>query len=160
MNEYFREILDSDWLTQKDRDDFANYCFIFSHTISNHYGEFDWGNGAFCNFCKKNRIQQKGVQTKKIQDNHFWFEATKPKGEKINDTAFHFFRHIRNAFAHGYITIFYKGRKRHRYYKFQDWNKKIDRKTQETIREQSMGGCIRSDYFWQMLWLLYQSKQN
>lgn len=110
----------------------------------------DWEDESFKHFCKVNAIKQKGNKLETKKENYFWFTAHKLKGEKYNDIAYHFFRHIRNAVAHGLISIIYVGRNKNKYYLISDY----DRDTQ------SMGGYIRSDLLWQMLWLLFKSKKG
>lgn len=149
MNSHFDQIEASDWLTKQDRDDFARYCYIYSKHIEPKFGHFDWQNEIFVHFCKTNNIQQKGNRKTGRKENHFWFNAAKPEGHKINDFAHHFLRHIRNAFAHGLIEISYIGRHRRKYYQLKDF---------ERHGEQSMNGYIRSDLLWEMIWLLFQTK--
>ncbi len=150
MNKHFDQIQDSEWMTKQDRDDFARYSYIYSKHIESMFGHFDWDNEEFIHFCKVNKIQKKGNKTGGKNENHFWFNASKPNGSKINDFAHHFLRHIRNAFAHGLIEVSYNGKNRHKFYTLKDF---------EHHGEQSMGGHIRSDLLWKMMWLLYQTQK-
>lgn len=151
MNNHFDEIEDSDWMSKQDRNDFAQYCYVYSKHIEPMFGLFDWGNESFVYFCKTNKIQKKGIKATGKKENHFWFNATKPDGASTNDFAHHFLRHIRNAFAHGLIEISYRGRQRHKYYLLKDF---------ERHGEQSMGGYIRSDLLWEMIWILFKTRKQ
>lgn len=148
MNNHFNEIPDSDWMSKQDRDDFARFCYIYNHQIEKKFGEFDWDDPGFVYFCSVNKIQRKGNKNGGKKENHFWFNASKPDGVEVNDFAHHFMRHIRNAFAHGLIEISYKGRRRQKYYILKDY---------ERHGEQSMLGFIRSDFLWEMIWLLFKT---
>lgn len=148
MNKHFDKIPESGWLTKQDRDDFARYVYIYSKAIEPYFGQFDWNNETFKYYCKTNKVQQKGTKTGKKKENHFWFNANKPDKVSVNDFAHHFLRHIRNAFAHGNIEISYKDKKR-KYYLIKDYDHN---------GEPSMGGNIRSDLLWEMIWLLFQSR--
>ncbi len=149
MNKHFEHIEASDWMTKQDRDDFARYCFIYSRYIEPMFGHFNWENKLFINFCTSNKIQRKGNKTGGKKENHFWFNASKPEGAKTNDFAHHFLRHIRNAFAHGLIEVSYRGRRKQKFYLMKDF---------ERHGEQSMNGCIRSDLLWEMIWLLFHTR--
>ena len=150
MNKHFNQIEDSDWMTKQDRDDFARYCYIYSKHIGQMYGHFDWHNEEFVHFCTTNQIAQKGNKKGENKENHFWFNSLTPKEFKTNDIAHHFLRHIRNAVAHGLIEISHRGKHRQKYYIVKDF---------DIHGTQSMGGLIRSDLLWGMLWLLYQTKR-
>lgn len=150
MNKHFGQIDGSDWMTKQDRDDFARYCYVYSKEIEPMFGHFDWDNGAFVHFCNTNKIQRKGNKKGAKKANHFWFNAVKPEMATTNDFAHHFMRHIRNAFAHGLIEVSYQGRQRQKYYILKDF---------ERHGEQSMGGFIRSDLLWEMIWYLYQTRK-
>lgn len=131
------------WLPKRDLELFGQFLYQFKNT---KYGTLNWSKDSFVSFCKKNKIQQKGTSAKRSQYNHFWFSTLIPKGEKINDTAHHFLRHIRNAYAHCNINIEYEGRNRNKFYILKDY---------EMNKELSMSGKIRSDLLWEMINLLY-----
>lgn len=150
MNKHFDQIEGSDWMTKQDRDDLARYSYVYSKHIESMFGQFDWDNEEFIYFCKINNIQKKGNKIGGKNKNHFWFNASKPKGAQTNDFAHHFLRHIRNAFAHGLIEVSYKGKDKRKFYTLKDF---------EPHGVQSMGGYIRSDLLWQMIWLLYQTRK-
>lgn len=152
MNRHFNEIESSDSLTNQDRNDFARYLYIYAKVIMPYFGSFDWDNNDFGQFCKQNKIKPKGNKNAQKQRNHFWFNASKPTEQKINDFAHHFLRHIRNAFTHGLIELKHEGKQRSKFYLLKDFDQN---------GQQSMQGYIRSDLLWQMIWLLYQTrKQN
>lgn len=142
MNKHFDQIERSEWMTKQNRDDFARYCYVYSKSIEPLFGHFDWEDESFVYFCKIYNIQRKGNKKGGKKENHFWFNASKPEGEKINDLAHHFLRHIQNAFAHGLIEISYKSRKHSKFYHIKDY---------ERHGEQSMNGFIRSDLLWEMM---------
>lgn len=148
MNKHFDQIEGSDWMTKQDRADFARFCYVYSKYIEPLFGQFDWDDNAFVHFCKANNIQPKGNKKGGKRENHFWFNASKPEGSKNNDFAHHFLRHIRNSFAHGLIEISYRGKSRHKFYHLTDY---------ERHGEQSMNGYIRSDFLWEMIWILFQT---
>lgn len=148
MNKHFSDIVNSRWMSSKDRDDFARYCYIYSKHIEPYYGCFDWENVSFVHFCNMNKIRKKGKKCNTCKMNHIWFDAKKPKNKDVNDVAHHFMRHVRNAFAHGQIEVSFKGHARRKYYLFKDFDNK----------GQTMGAFIRSDLLWSMLWLLFQTR--
>lgn len=150
MNKHFDQIEGTDWMTKQDRDDFARYCFVYSKHIEQMFGCFNWDNEDFNHFCHINKIVKKGNKKGEKKENHFWFNASKPEGAEENDFAHHFLRHIRNAFAHGLIEILYRGRHHQKYYLIKDY---------ERYGEQSMNGFIRSDFLWEMIWLLFQTRK-
>lgn len=134
---------ENSWLPKCDLELFGQFLFQFNNT---KYGTLNWSKDSFVSFCKKNKIQQKGTSAKRSQYNHFWFSTFIPKGEEINDTAHHFLRHIRNAYAHCNIKIKYEGRKHNKFYSLEDF---------DMNGTQSMSGKIRSDLLWKMIDLLY-----
>lgn len=153
MNKHFDNIEGANTLPATDRKDFASYLYVYKLHIGKCFGEFNWNDAEFVHFCKVNKIQKKGNKLKKEQDNHFWFASGKPQGDDCNDIAFHFLRHIRNAFAHGNIISKQQGKRNKKYYLIEDWEKKNDDEVQ------TMSGVIRSDLLWSMLWLLFQTKK-
>lgn len=130
------------WLPKCDLENFGQYLFLFKKI---RYGTLDWQKSSFVEFCKRNKIQSKGTSAKKKQLNHFWFSTYKPKGENVNDTAYHFLRHIRNAFAHCNINVVIEGKKHHKYYELEDY---------DINKSKSMSGKIRSDFMWAMIDIL------
>lgn len=130
------------WLPKCDLENFGQYLFLFEKI---RYGTLDWQKPSFVEFCKRNKIQSKGTSAKKKQLNHFWFSTYKPKGENVNDTAYHFLRHIRNAFAHCNINVVIEGKKHHKYYELEDY---------DMNKSKSMSGKIRSDFMWAMIDIL------
>lgn len=150
MNKHFEQITESEWLTKPDRDDFARFCYIYAKNIEPEFGHFDWNSDDFVQYCKQNKIQRKGTSHARKTENHIWFNATKPASVNCNDFAHHFMRHIRNAFAHGLIEISRVGRRHSKFFILKDFDKNGD---------QTMGGYIRSDLLWGMLWLLYQTRK-
>lgn len=149
MNKHFDNISNSNWLTRQDREDFARYLNIFAKDISPFFGAFNWDDPNFIQFCHQNKLMPKGKKNAKKQMNHFWFNASKPTGHITNDTAHHLLRHIRNAFSHGLIELRYEGRQRRKFYLLKDFDKN---------NQQSMQGYIRSDLFWEMILLLFQTR--
>lgn len=133
------------WLPKCDLEDFGQYLFRFKEI---RYGTLDWQKPSFVEFCKRNKIQPKGTSAKKKQLNHFWFSTNIPKGESVNDIAYHFLRHIRNAFAHCNINVVIEGKKHHKYYVLEDY---------EINKSKSMSGKIRSDLMWNMINTLLSS---
>ena len=127
------------WLPKCDLEDFGLFLYEYNNA---EYGTLNWGKPSFVDFCKRNNIQQKGTKKKIKQLNHFWFSANTPKGQKINDIAHHFLRHIRNAYAHCNVQVVQEGRHHHRYYKLKDY---------EINGTQSMSGKIRKDFLWEMV---------
>lgn len=137
------------WLCKNDLEEFARFLYVYQKDIFPYCGKFNWEDDEFKHFCKSNGITPKGKSNKKVQYNHFWFNASKSK-KGSNDYAVHFFRHIRNAFAHCNIVCQKEGRKHHKFYIISDYNG----------NSKTMSGKIRSDLFWEMIKLLYKTKQK
>lgn len=137
------------WLCKSDMEEFARFLFVYKNDISPFWGKFNWASEDFKYFCKENNITAKGRSDKKVQYNHFWFYASKPEYTD-NDYAAHFFRHIRNAFAHCNIECCKEGRKHQKFYIINDYNGDV----------KTMSGKIRSDLFWKMIKLLYNTKSK
>lgn len=155
IKEIYKEILNlegNDWLQQKDLISFSKFLGVFYVNISPNYGKFNYKKKIFKSFCYENKITFKGRKNKKHPINHFWFNSKTPKGFKDNDYAFNFFKHIRNSFCYGLIKIQYETRKKEKYYIFQELNTDGVGTT--------MGGKIREDLFWELLWKLYMTKDK
>lgn len=155
IKEKYKEILNlegNDWLPQKDLLSFSKFLGIYYQNISPYYGKFNYKKKSFKSFCLEHKITFKGKQNKKDPINHFWFNSKTPKVFKYNDYAFNFFKHIRNSFCHRLIKIQYETRKKEKYYIFRD----ID--TDGVTL--TMGGKIREDLFWELLWKLYMTKDK
>ena len=135
-------------LTQSDLVEFGKFMFLYKQNIGDNFGRFNWYDENFKQLCKTHKIQPKGTSTIKEQHNHFWFSANKTV--MGNDIAHHFLRHIRNAFAHGNITIIKEGKNKSKYFLIQDFEIKKDR----TI-VQTMQGKIRYDLLGVIINVLY-----
>ena len=75
------------------------YLFFYTKEYVSYYGGFDWNDATIANFCQKHNIIKKGRRNQVYKSCFFWFSTFTPKGEKVNDVAHHFLRHIRNAIA-------------------------------------------------------------
>ena len=133
-------------MPEKDLINFSVFLIFFEKEIKENYGNYaqKWNNATFNTFCTSNEIDKKVRTNQKRKNNYFIFEAQKG-GKSINDYTHHFFRHIRNAFAHGNVNKKIEGRKRHAYYVIKDYNYN---------KKPTMDGKIRVDLFWQMIDLL------
>ena len=140
--------INSKGLAHPDLVEFGQYIYLFKQSIGENYGRFDWDDINFKNLCKKHKIQPKGTRLIKEKHNHFWFSANKTN--KGNDIAHHFLRHIRNAFAHGNITIIKDGKSKTKYFLIQDFDIKNDGTVTQTMQ-----GRIRYDLLWMMITTLY-----
>lgn len=132
-------------LTQKEIARFYDYLCDFESRIKKDYGRFDFEDQNFQRFCKTNNITPKCKKSKNQKDNSFWFFTQQDKKTKINDSAHHLLRHIRNSFAHGLI------KKAGKDFVFNDYN--------STITRQTMGGRMRTDLFWSFLEALISTKK-
>ena len=135
-------------LTQEDYADFGKYVSVYISIVEQYSGHFNWEDQQFKHFCAENRIQQKGTKAKKVQENHFWFDADKPKDAVPKDVAHNFLRHIRNAFSHGNVNV-YRSKHNSKYYYLRDFN---------TGNSQTMSGKIRSDLLWRMIEILLSTR--
>ena len=115
------------------------YLFQYTNLYEKSYGNFNWNDDTISTYCKHNHIEKKGRKGKKYDNDFFWFETQSIKG-KGNDIAFHFLRHIRNAFAHANIRK--ERRKNKSYFIIDDYNKK---------NKQTMHGEIKENLFFQLL---------
>ena len=148
MQQFLRDYELNLGLTQEDYADFGKFVGIYVSEKEQNPSHYNWENPELRHYSAQNVIQQKGTKAKRIQDNHFWFDADKPASMVPKDVAHNFLRHIRNAFSHGKITV-YRGRHNSKYYSVQDFN---------TGGSQTMSGKIRSDLLWGMIEKLINSR--
>ena len=139
-------------LTDIDFNNFGRFIYLYEQHIVKNFGMFNWNDENFNQFCKNNKIQQKGNKTILKQHNHFWFSANKTKDKHSNDVAHHFLRHIRNAYAHGNIKVVKEGKTKSKYYLIQDFDVKKNKSS-----EQTMQGKIRDVLLWEMINILYNT---
>lgn len=145
--------VDSRGLTHPELVSFGQFIYLFKQSIGENFGRFDWEDRNFKHLCEAHKIQPKGTRLIKEQHNHFWFSANKT--EKGNDIAHHFLRHIRNAFAHGNISIIKDGKSKIRDYDIQDFDIRNDGTVTQTMQ-----GKIRHDLLWMMITTLYGTLKN
>lgn len=124
------------------------HLFLYVKQYEKNYGNFNWNDDSISTFCKNNHIVKKGCRNQKYDNDFFWFE-THTKEKKGNDIAFHFLRHIRNAFAHANINKI--RRKNKSYLIIDDYNKN---------GKQTMHGEIKEDLFFQFLETVTNSLKN
>jgi len=89
-------------LNQEDKLKCIEFVFRYVKDIEKNYGSYDWDSEMLKTFCAKNNINKKG-NSKSHGFDYFWFSA-RQNNDKINDTAHHFLRHVRNAIAHANIS--------------------------------------------------------
>lgn len=148
MQQFLRDYDLGSGLTYEDYADFGKFIGIYVSEIEPNSGHYNWDDPHFKHYCTQNGIQQKGTKAKRVQHNHFWFDADKPSNMLPKDVAHNFLRHIRNAFSHGGISVT-RGKHNRKYYSIRDRN----------IRgSQTMSGEIRSDLLWGMIEILIRSR--
>lgn len=152
MQSFLKDFELSIGLTQDDYADFGKFVAIYNSAVEDYSGHFNWTSEKFVFFCKSNGITQKGTKQKRVQENHFWFDAQKTQKMELNDFAHHFLRHIRNSFSHGNIVV-YREKKNRKYYEIKDY------KINDSGLSQTMSGRIRSDLLWGMIEILLGEKR-
>lgn len=127
------------------------YKFLFFYTkeYSNWYGLLNWDDISISKFCKENRIVHKGRRNQYYNDNFFWFKTFTPKDNNVNDTAYHFLRHVRNAIAHANIRK--ESRKKKSYFVMDDFDKN---------GKQTMHGEIEENLFFHFIELIVNTKNK
>lgn len=125
------------------------YLFFYTKEYVSYYGGFDWNDATIANFCQKHNIIKKGRRNQVYKSCFFWFSTFTPKGEKVNDVAHHFLRHIRNAIAHANIRK--ERRKTNSYIIVDDYDKHGN---------QSMHGEIKEDLFFNFLEIVINTKKH
>ncbi|MBQ7238627.1 MAG: hypothetical protein IJS20_07530 [Bacteroidales bacterium] len=130
-------------------------CFEFleryAHDIEHNYGRYNWGSPLIDNFCRTKNINKKTKNNIRNLHYYFWFESHKmpsPLGN-LNDTAYHFLRHIRNAIAHGLI------KKERRMIIVQDFQKSRNGR----VTTQTMQGQLLASDFWNFVDAVESTKQ-
>lgn len=126
-------------LSKEDVNSFYNYLCLYETEIKQQYGQYNFEDSDFINFCSKNKIERKNRKSK--LDNKFYFETFQI--DKINDKAHHLLRHIRNSVAHGLVQ------KKGKNFILHDFNKN---------NKETMYGCIRVDLFWNFIEKLLLTK--
>ena len=126
-------------LSQNNIQVLYRYLFFYTKEYMNYYGRFDWNDIIIADFCKKHGIINKGRRNQVYNSGFFWFNTFTPKGENVNDVAFHFLRH-RNAIAHANIRK--ERRKKNSYIIVDDY---------DNHGSQTMHGEIKEDLFFQFL---------
>ena len=131
-------------LTKDEKVRCIDFLFRYEAEIKNNYGYYNWESTEIDKFCAKANIVKKTCRNKN-HHYYFWFD-TKTKTSSVgnvNDKAFHFLRHIRNAIAHGNIQ------KEDALMKVKDYN--INDK-------QTMQGQLPINLFWSFVELVEHSK--
>lgn len=131
-------------LSQKDISELYDFLLFFEKTAIMNYGKFNWEWIRTHKYISSNDIQIK-CTTKNHKANYFRFCTDKING--INDYAYHFMRHIRNAFAHGNI-----GKCGANTFIINDFKKKKD-----GTFETTMTAKIDAKYFWQIIDIIKNS---
>ena len=132
-------------LSKEDIVGLYNYLARFETEIKLQYGHFDFNDKVFRQFCAQNNIIPKVSKDRERNTTYcFWFNTKADKKTKVNDTAHHLLRHIRNSIAHSLVE------KKGKIYYFKDYN---------LAGNQSMGGHLRTDLFWPFLEKLISTKK-
>ena len=140
-------------LNKEDFTKFGQFMYLCKQHIDNNFGRFDWKDKNFKKLCSKYKIQPKGKRSIRVQYNHFWFSAKKTeKDKKETDIAYYFLKHVRNAFAHGNISVI-KREKGKRVFLLQDFKQN----NKDKDMEQTMQGKIEEELLWLMINTLFST---
>ena len=129
-------------LSKDDKQFAMDYLFTFEKDIRLEYGHYDWNDKSLTSFCTENHIKPKVKRNAKNWNYYFWFD-TKQDKDRVNDTAHHFLRHIRNAIAHGNI------KKENKMMIVDDFHN----------QRQTMHGQIPCTTFWKFLSIVQNTKK-
>lgn len=131
-------------LSHSDIEKLYDFLLFFEKVAVPNYGNFNWNWVKSNTYITDNDIQIK-CEYKNHKTNYFRFKTYQIKG--INDYAYHFMRHVRNAFAHGNIQ---KGKVNTFF--INDYKKKKD-----GTLELTMSATIQANYFWTILCIVKDS---